>query len=182
MRVWLRPACRGGGVARFDGPRSRWSGRQARAVSATMRSCRNGEESSAVLVEPNMARFAGVSARVTSNSSAAPTSILATSTVDGASSPASGPAAWQRMPSIGPPGTGSRHCVITFSVGTWHSRVNGMFREQPCNARKGLAVRRGRHQGHCEHQPDHQRVRNDPPPLPQRRHENRHGLSPWCWV
>ena len=51
--------------------------RPARAVSATTRSCGNGEESSAVPVEPNIARFAGVSARFTSIPSAASTVIPA---------------------------------------------------------------------------------------------------------
>ncbi|HEY6788845.1 MAG TPA: hypothetical protein VI365_16180, partial [Trebonia sp.] len=39
--------------------------RPARAAKATTRSCGDGEESSAIPAEPNMARFAGVSARFT---------------------------------------------------------------------------------------------------------------------
>ena len=39
-------------------------------------------------------------------------------------------------------------------------------REQPGQLAQGLAVRRVRHQGHREHQPDDQRIGHDPPPLP----------------
>ena len=39
-------------------------------------------------------------------------------------------------------------------------------REQPGEPAQGLAVRGIRHQGHRDHQPDDQRVRHDPPPLP----------------
>jgi hypothetical protein len=50
---------------------------------------RNGEESSAVPVEPNMAGFADVSARVTSIPSGEPVGFLASSIADGSSTPAS---------------------------------------------------------------------------------------------
>ena len=45
-------------------------------------SCGNGDESSSVPVEPNITRFAGVSARFTSIPSAAPTGIPASMTAD----------------------------------------------------------------------------------------------------
>ena len=79
--------------------------RPARAARATTRSCGNGEESSPVPVEPNMARFAGVSARFTSIPSAASTVIPASSTADGSPSPMSGPAACQNRSSITSAGT-----------------------------------------------------------------------------
>ena len=102
----------------------------------TTLSCGNGEEPSAVPVEPNMARFAGVSARFTSIPSAASTIIPASSTADGSSLPISAPAACQKMPSITPAGTGSRQFVITFSVGTCQSRVNGMSASSPASRRR----------------------------------------------
>ena len=105
--------------------------RPARAVSATTLSCGNGAESSAVPVEPNMARFAGVSARFTSIPSAASTVMPASMTADGSPSPISGPAACQKMPSITPAGTGSRQSVTTFPVGMCHSRMNGMSASSP---------------------------------------------------
>ena len=91
--------------------------RPARAARATTRSCGNGEESSAVPAEPNIARFAGVSARFTSIPSAASTVIPASSTADGSPSPMSGPAACQNRSSITSAGISSRQYGITFSVG-----------------------------------------------------------------
>jgi hypothetical protein len=40
-------------------------------------------------------------------------------------------------------------------------------REQPGEPAQRLAVRRVRHQSHRDHQPDDQRIRHDPPPLPR---------------
>ena len=105
--------------------------RPARAVRATIRICGNGAESSAVPVEPNMARFAFVSARFTSIPSAAHTAIPASSTADGSSSLTSGPAACQNRSCIRSGGTSSRQPVTTFSVGTCQSKVNGMSASSP---------------------------------------------------
>ena len=102
-------------------------------MSATIRSCGNGEESSAVPVEPNTARFSGVSARLTSIPSAAHTIIPASSTADGSSSPASGPAACQNRSSSRSAGTSSRQPVMTFSVGTCHSSANGTSASSPAS-------------------------------------------------
>jgi len=102
-------------------------------VTATILSCGNGDESSSVPVEPNIARFAGVSARFTSIPSAAPTGIPASMTADGSSSAMSGPAACQKMSSITSAGTGSRQSVTTFPVGTCHSRANGMSASSPAS-------------------------------------------------
>ena len=98
-----------------------------------IRSCGNGAESSAVPVEPKNARFAGVSGRFTSIPSAAPTGIPASVTADGSSSPISGPAACQKMSSITSAGISSRQSVTTFSVGTCHSRTNGMSASSPAS-------------------------------------------------
>ena len=109
--------------------------RPARAVSATIRSRGNGAAASpscsAVPVQPNIARFAGVSARFTSIPSAAHTVIPASSTADGSSSPISGLAASQNTDSITSAGTSSRHPVTTFPVGTCHSRANGTSASSP---------------------------------------------------
>ena len=109
--------------------------RPARAVSATIRSCGNGAapapSCSAVPVQPNAFRFAGVSARFTSIPSAAHTVIPASSTADGSPSLISGPAASQNTASITSAGTSSRQSVTTFSVGTCHSRANGTSASSP---------------------------------------------------
>ena len=102
-------------------------------------SCGNGEESSAVPVEPNAVLFPGVSARFTSIPSAAATGIPASITADGSSSAMSGPAACQNRDSITSGGTGSRQSVTTFPVGTCHSRVNVMSASRP--ARRASASR-----------------------------------------
>ena len=107
--------------------------RPARAVTATIRSCGNGAEPSAVPVEPKNARFAGVSARLTSIPSAAATGIPASITADGSVSPASGPAACQNRFSIRAGGTASRQPVTTFSVGICQSRVNGISASSPAS-------------------------------------------------
>ena len=104
-----------------------------RTVTATILRCGNGAESSAVPVEPKNARFAGVSARLTSIPSAAPTGIPASITADGSSSPVSGPAACQNRSSSRPGGTGSRQSVTTFPVGACHSRMNGMSASRPAS-------------------------------------------------
>ena len=109
--------------------------RPARAVTATIRNCGNGEESSAVPVDPKNARFAGVSARFTSIPSAASTIMPASSTAEGSPPPISGPAACQKMLSVTSGGTGSRQSVTTFPVGTCHSRVNGMSASSPATPR-----------------------------------------------
>ena len=109
--------------------------RPARVVSATIRSCGNGAAPSpscaAVPVQPNIARFAGVSARFTSIPSAAHTAIPASSTADGSPSPMSGPAASQNTDSITSAGTSSRQPVTTLPVGTCHSRANGTSASSP---------------------------------------------------
>jgi hypothetical protein len=105
--------------------------RPARAVSATTRSCGNGEESSAVPVEPNIAQLAGVSGRFTSIPSAAHTIMPASSTADGSPSAMSGPAACQNRSSITPAGISSRHSVTTFPVGTCQPRANGTSASSP---------------------------------------------------
>ena len=51
----------------------------------------------------------------------------------------SGPAACQNRDSSRPGGTGSRQSVTTFSVGTCHSRANGMSASSP--ARRASASR-----------------------------------------
>ena len=78
-----------------------------------------------------MARFAGVSARITSIPSAASTVMPASVTADGSSSPISGPAACQNRSSSTSAGISSRHPVTTFEVGTCHSRANGTSASSP---------------------------------------------------
>ena len=144
--------------------------RPARAVSATTRSCGNGAapspSCSAVPVQPNVFRFA-VGVR------------------DVHQHPVGGahhhPGQQHRRRLIvadqrpgRPPEQGlhqvRRHqqppAVTTFSVGTCHSSGERDIREQPGQPGQRLAVRRVRHQGHRDHQPDDQRIRHDPPPLP----------------
>jgi hypothetical protein len=87
----------------------------------------------AVPVQPNIARFAGVSATFTSIPSAAHTIIPASSTAGGSSSAISGPAARQDRASIRPAGTSTRQSVMTFSVGTCHSRANGTSASSPAS-------------------------------------------------
>ncbi len=82
-------------------------------------------------VQPNIARFAGVSARFTSIPSAAHTAIPASSTADGSPSPMSGPATSQNTDSITSAGTSSRQPVTTLPVGTCHSRANGTSASSP---------------------------------------------------
>jgi hypothetical protein len=86
-----------------------------------------------VPVQPNIARFCGVTATFTSIPSAAPTVIPASSTADGSSSAISGPAACQNRSSIRPAGTSTRQAVTTFSVGTCHCRANGMSASSPAS-------------------------------------------------
>ena len=69
----------------------------------------------------------------TSIPSAAHTVRPASSTADGSSSPVSGPAACQNRDSSRSAGTGSRHSVTTFSVGTCHSRANGTSASTPAS-------------------------------------------------
>jgi len=59
----------------------------------------------------------------------------ASSTADGSPSLISGPAACQKMLSVTAGGTGRRQSVTTFSVGTCHSRVNGMSASSPATPR-----------------------------------------------
>ena len=84
-------------------------------------------------MQPNIARFAAVSATFTSIPSAAHTIIPASSTADGSSSAISGPAACQNRASIRPAGTSTRQPVTTFSVGTCHSRANGTSASSPAS-------------------------------------------------
>ena len=49
----------------------------------------------------------------------------------------------------------------SISASSWRRR------RAPGQAGQGLAARPVRHQGHRDHQPDDQRVRHDPPPLPR---------------
>jgi hypothetical protein len=105
--------------------------RPARAVTATILSCGNGAESSVVPVEPNIARFAGVSATLTSIPSAAHVIMPASRTADGSSSSMSGPAACQNTDSSRSAGTRSRHSVTAFPVGTCHFMANGMSASTP---------------------------------------------------
>ena len=104
--------------------------RPARAARPTIRNCGNGPDPSLVPAVPNAARFAGVSARLTSIPSAAHTLIPASRTAPGPSS-TSGPAARQNSDSSSPAGTSRRQSVITFSVGTCHSRANGTSASNP---------------------------------------------------
>ena len=111
--------------------------RPARAVSATILTCGNGAEPGPswleVPVQPNIARFAGVSATFTSIPSTAHTIIPASSTADGSSSPISGPAARQNRASITSGGTSIRQSVTTSPVGTCHSRANGTSASSPAS-------------------------------------------------
>ena len=84
-------------------------------------------------VQPDIARLAGVSATLTSIPSAAQTIIPASSTADGSSSLISGPAARQNRASVRSAGTSPRQAVTTFSVGTCHSRANGMSASRPAS-------------------------------------------------
>jgi len=83
--------------------------RPARTVSATILTCGNGAapspSCSAVPVQPNIARFSGVSGMFTSIPSAAHTVMPASSTADGSSSLMSGPAACQNRSCITSAGT-----------------------------------------------------------------------------
>ena len=111
--------------------------RPARAVSATILTCGNGAapspSCSAVPVQPNSFRFSGVSATFTSIPSAAHAVIPASRTAGGSSSLTSGPAARQNRASIRSAGTSIRQSVMTFSVGTCHSRANGMSASSPAS-------------------------------------------------
>ena len=111
--------------------------RPARAVTATTRSCGNGADPppscAAVPAQPDAFRFPGVSARFTSIPPAAHAIIPASRTADGSSSLTSGPAACQNRSCITSGGTSSRHPVTTFSVGTCHSRANGMSASSPAS-------------------------------------------------
>ncbi len=108
--------------------------RPARAVSAMIRSCRNGPVRSAVPALPNAFRFASVSARFTRVPSAASTVIPASVTADGSSlSAISGPAACQNTSSITSAGISSLQPVTAVSVGTCHSRTNGMPSSSPAS-------------------------------------------------
>ena len=111
------------------------SARPARAVSAGIRSRAHGEVPAAVPVVPKYARFAGLSATLTSIPSAAPAGIPASITADGSSSPMSGPAACQQISSITSAGTSSRHPVTVFPVGTCQPGVNGMSASSPARTR-----------------------------------------------
>jgi len=111
------------------------SARPARAVSAGIRSRAHGEVPAAVPVVPKYARFAGLSATLTSIPSAAPAGIPASITADGSSSPMSGPAACQQISSITSAGTSSRHPVTVFPAGTCQPGVNGMSASSPARTR-----------------------------------------------
>ncbi len=87
----------------------------------------------AVPAQPNIARFAGVSATATSIPSAAHTIIPASSTACGSSPAISGPVARQNRASIRLAGTSARQPVMTFPVGTCQSRANGTSASSPAS-------------------------------------------------